>query len=100
MINKSKNKHEIIKIIGVTKFGEIINDNDDEFELIDPHYKFIDEDHDLWRFEAIVKRKSDNKYFSVQWEDSYHGIYEHFDEEEIYTLTEVHQKTVNMIIYE
>lgn len=86
--------------INLEQFAEILNDEFLNFKLIDSRYKFHDQDHDLWRFEAIVQRIFDKTFFSVMWEDSYHGLYTHFDKDDTWELVEVVPKEVKTIIYE
>lgn len=49
----------------------ILNGDDEEFKLVDKHYKFIGCDHDLWEFQAIIYKPLNNTYYSVNWYDNY-----------------------------
>ena len=91
-----------MKIIkNLEEIQNILYDDDKDFELIDNHYKFHGVDHDMWEFEAIVKRIEDNRYFSFRWFDNYScGMRDMFDDDEIFELKQVYPKTKLVTIYE
>ena len=80
---------------------KILNNQSEEYEVIDHRYKFIGCDHDLWEFQAILRETNTNKFFSVNWFDNYScnwwelGLYD-----DMFDLIEVFPKQVLTTIYE
>lgn len=79
----------------------ILRNNSKEFKLIDCRYKFVDMDHDVWDFEAIVQRISDSKFFSFIWSDNYScTMKEMYGEDYEIEFKEVVPTKVSKIVYE
>ena len=70
-----------------------------DFITIDNRYAFLGKYHDLWDFQAIVERISDNKLFSFTWSDAYQEINKHLSKHDFTTLTEVQPRIVSTTIY-
>lgn len=80
---------------------EILDDYSLEYACINSQYKYIGVDHDLWEFQAIIQRVSDEKFFSVNWFDSYSCNWEELGlDEDDFELTEVFPKQVLTTVYE
>lgn len=88
-----------MEIIGA-KLQEILNDDNDEFKVIDKYYEFLGEDHDLWEFQAIIQHIATEKFYSVNWYDCYVGWWECGLDEDMFELTEVFPKEVIRTEYE
>ena len=88
-------------IIKGNKLEEILENNSSEFKVVIYDYKFIGVDHDLWEFETILQRFSDNKFFSVNRFDNYSCNWHELGlDEEDFELTEVIPREVMTTIYE
>lgn len=90
---------ETIEIKG-SLLEEILNGESELFEVINKRYDFIGCDHDLWEFQAIIKR-FDKTFFSVNWYDNYSCNWNELGlTDDIFELTQVFPKEVTIIIYE
>lgn len=91
---------ETITIIG-KELENILDNYSLEYSCIDLRYKYIGVDHDLWEFQAIIQRVSDEKFFSVNWFDSYQCNWHELGlDEDDFELEEVFPKIITTTIYE
>ena len=90
---------EIITIKG-DYLEAILNGESELFEVIDDRYNFIGCDHDLWEFEAILKR-FDNTFFIVNWYDNYACNWHELGlDTDLFDLTQVFPRETTITIYE
>jgi len=92
-------KEEVI-IFG-KEFIEILDNESDNFEIVEDYKKLLGVDHDLWEFEVILQRATDDKFFSTSAFYNYNcNMSDYTEDDEEFILMEVQPKQVMTTIYE